>query len=187
MFILFVLLLIAFIFLCFWNVEMQSHCHWLFVDNTIVFCVHMAPEKVKYVLILTSFWKATLLGERFLWPLVCLNGFCGPMWDVIMLIYSGNPYSFSTVHFFEQCSAIVLIQLSLLLSLSPFPPFPFFSAFPTCPLSRYIWGSTDVCTSKILLWALGSIPAVVKTLYFIANSTKRMGSAWMTHFISLCL
>lgn len=51
---------------------MQSHFHWLFVDNTIVCCVHFAPEKVKYVLILTSFWKATSLGERFLWPLVSL-------------------------------------------------------------------------------------------------------------------
>lgn len=116
-----------------------------------------------------------------------LNGFCGPMWDVIMLIYNGNPYSFSAVHCFEQCSAIALIQLSLLLFLSPSPSFPFFSARPTCPLSRYLWGSTDMFTSKILLGAVSSIPAVVKTLYFIANSTRRMESAWMSHLISLCL
>jgi len=50
MFMLFVMLLITFVFLCLGSAEMQSRYHWLFVDNTIVWCVHFAPDKVESVL-----------------------------------------------------------------------------------------------------------------------------------------
>lgn len=49
MFILFVVLLIASIFLRLWSPEMQNHSHCLFV-GTVVWCVHFAPDKVKPVL-----------------------------------------------------------------------------------------------------------------------------------------
>lgn len=57
-----------------------------------------------------------------------LNGFCGPVWDVIMLIYNGNHYSFSAVYFlssalqlcFSSCLSSSLF-LFLLLSLSSLP------------------------------------------------------------------
>lgn len=113
MFILFILLSIALIFLYFSSVEMQSHSHWLFVDNTIVWCVHLAPNKVKSVLILPSFLESNIAGRKSLVASCFLNGFCGPVWDVIMLIYNGNPYSFSAVHFL---SSAVLLRLSSCLS-----------------------------------------------------------------------
>lgn len=50
MFILFVMLFIAFIFHRLCSADTWSHTHWLFVDNTVVWCVHFAPDKVKSVL-----------------------------------------------------------------------------------------------------------------------------------------
>lgn len=83
----------SFHFSRFSSVEMQSHSHCLFVDNTIVWCVHFAPDKVKPVLNFNFLLESNITGRKNLMASCLLNGFCGPMWDIIMLIYNGKPYS----------------------------------------------------------------------------------------------
>lgn len=60
-----------------------------------------------------------------------------------MLINNGNHYSFSADHFWI---IFVFLQLFLLLSPSPLTIPWCMPIHPTCPLSRYLWGSTDVST-----------------------------------------
>lgn len=57
-----------------------------------------------------------------------LNVFCGPVWDVIMLIYNDNPYFFSAVHFLSSalllCLSSCLSSCLFLLLLVSLPSLP---------------------------------------------------------------
>lgn len=112
----------------------QHHC------LLCAFCSRKSQMRAHFNFLLES----NITGRKILVASCQLNGFCGSMWDVIMLIYNGNHYSFSAVNFLSSalllCLSSCLSSCLFLLFLLPLSSLPIPLAH--CPGT---FGEVQIC------------------------------------------